>query len=269
MTAAEVARLARRALEEEVLLTPKPGLVDRANSGAHRDMDCETFLRSAAALEPCFARLAQIGMELAALPAGETLSHLRPIGLEGERAMYAATGGVNTHKGALFSMGLLCASAGRLLARGQGLAAQSVCRAAAETASGISRELTGRDTHGLLACAAYGGRGVRGEAEDGFPSVLEVALPAYRNARQTRSHEEAALCALLALMAEVDDTTVLHRGGRKGLEWLQREAKDLLADVSPDGLRALDERCISRNLSPGGSADLLAVMLFLLSLTAS
>ena len=264
MTGAELARLARRALEEEVLLTPKPGLVDRLNSGAHRDMTCETFLRSAEALEPYFAQLAEAGAQDAALPPDQALPRLREIGLAGEAAMERSTGGVNTHRGALFSMGLMCAAAGRLEARGETLSAQSICRTAGETVAGISAELSGSGTHGLAACRRYGGRGVRGEAEAGFTSVIELALPAYRKARETRSHEEAALLALLALMERVDDTTVLHRAGRDGLFWLQEQAGAVRKRFSPEALRALDGECIRRNISPGGCADLLAVMLLLL-----
>lgn len=264
MTPAEIALLARQALEEEVLLTPKPGLVDRRNTGAHTDMDADTFLRSAAALEPFFERLAQAGAETASLAADGILPLLRPVGLAGEEAMYRATGGINTHKGALFSMGLLCAAAGRLSASDRVVVPDALCKTAAELASGVSAELSGSGTHGLDACRRYGGRGVRGEAEDGFPSVLELALPAYRTARKTRSHEEAALCALLALTAQVDDTTVLHRAGREGLCWLQEQAKSLLPVPGKEALEALDDCCIARNISPGGCADLLAVMLFLL-----
>lgn len=268
MTPAEIARLARAALEEEVLLTPKPGLVDRRNTGAHTDMDADTFLRSAAALEPCFVRLAQAGGAGASIPAAETLRLLRPIGLEGESAMYRATGGVNTHKGALFSMGLLCAAAGRLQAMERALTIGALCRTAAETASGISAELSGSGTNGLDACRRYGGRGVRGEAEAGFPSVRELALPAYHAARTARSHDEAALAALLTLMENVDDTTVLHRAGREGLCWLQEQAKALSPLPEKAALEAMDDRCIARNISPGGCADLLAVMLFLLHFPA-
>lgn len=268
MTPAEIARLARAALEEEVLLTPKPGLVDRRNTGAHTDMDAEAFLRSAAALEPFFEKLAQAGAETAILAPERILPLLRPIGLEGEAAMYRATGGVNTHKGALFSLGLLCAAAGRRNAMGKTLASDTLCKTAAGLVSGISAELSGSGTHGLDACRRYGGRGVRGEAEDGFPSVLELALPAYRTARKTRSHEEAALAALLALAAHADDTTVLYRAGREGLCWLQKQAKALLPFPEKEALETLDDRCIARRISPGGCADLLAVMLFLLSVSA-
>lgn len=263
MTPSDIGALARRALEAEVRLTPKPGLVDSENTGAHRDMDLNTFLRSAEALEPWFTRLAQAGSDMAALPPPQTLHPLRELGKQAEGEMYAATGGVNTHKGALFSLGLLCAGAGRCVRLGETLSADRLCALSAETVRGITaRELTpGADSHGLAAYARYGARGVRGEAEDGFPAVRELALPQLWAGEG--SEEERALKALLALAARLWDTNVLHRAGEEGLRWLQGQARAVLDDFSLPALRALDRECILRNISPGGSADLLAIALFL------
>ncbi len=263
MTSSEIGRLARNALEQEVLLTPKPGLVDRENSGAHRDMTAETFLRSAAALEPCFARLAREGESLAALPPAETLPPLRQIGKQAEEAMFRATGGVNTHKGALFSIGLLCACAGRMQRLGLPLTAEGLCALAAKTVSGISaRELKGSDTNGLRVHAATGANGVRGEAESGFQSVRQYALPWLAKSRD----ERAQLHALLSLMCHVEDTNVLHRAGPEGLCWLRGRAEETLKQFSRSALQTLDRECILRNISPGGCADLLAIALFLTQL---
>lgn len=263
MNSAELGALARRALEQEVLLTPKPGLVDRRNSGAHRDMTLETFLRSAVVLESHFVLLARAGETQAELPPAETLPPLRALGLAAEADMLRATDGVNTHKGALFSIGLLCACAGRMTALKQPLSPETLCALAAETVAGISaRELRGCDSNGLRVHAATGARGVRGEAESGFASVRQHALPYLRR----DNGDQGQLLALLALMQQVEDTNVLHRAGPEGLRWLQRRAGETLERFSPAALEQLDAECIRRNISPGGCADLLAIGLFLVQL---
>lgn len=261
MTPAQIAALAKQALEREVLLTPKPGLVDAANTGAHDDMDKDTFLRSAAALEPWLQRMAERGKASLAETPEQLLTALRPMGMEAETEMYAATGGVNTHKGALFSLGLLCAAAGRLTAQKQPLSIENLCHLCAQMTAGITRrEMNLQDTHGLKAHAVYGAKGVRGEAESGFESVRVLALPQL-------SQSDGAYRALLALIAAVWDTNVLHRAGEEGLIWLQSRAKAILSDFSISALKQLDRECIEKNISPGGCADLLAIAFFLESMT--
>ena len=257
MTSAAIGKKAREALEREVLLTPKPGLVDAANSGAHNDMDKGTFLRSAAALEPWFQAMAERGEALPTEDPQALLADLRPIGIQAEADMYAATNGVNTHKGALFSLGLLCAACGRLKAEGKPLTADGLCELAAQMTAGITqREMQASDTNGLKVHAAYGAKGVRGEAESGFESVRALALPHL-------AQENGSYLALLHLIAHVRDTNVLHRAGEEGLCWLQSRAKALLTDFSIPTLEQLDRECIERNISPGGCADLLAIAFFI------
>ena len=259
MTPETIGKLAREALEREVLLTPKPGLVDAANCGAHSDMDKGTFLRSAAVLEPWFQGMAERGEALPNESPADLLAALRPMGIRAEADMYAATNGVNTHKGALFSLGLLCAAAGRLNAQGRPLTEDSLCSLCAEMTAGITRrEMHTADTNGLWVYAAYGARGVRGEAESGFKSVRELALPLLQR-------ENGPYLALLNLIAHVRDTNVLHRAGEAGLEWLQRRAKEVLNAFSIPALEQLDRECIGRNISPGGCADLLAIAFFIQS----
>ena len=261
MTPETTGKLAREALEREVLLTPKPGLVDAANNGAHKDMCKDTFLRSAAALEPWFQRMAERGKASLNETPQQLLAALRPMGLEAERDMYAETNGINTHKGALFSLGLLCAACGRLQARTIPLTAESLCDLAAQMTDGITkREMHATDTNGLKVHATYGAKGVRGEAESGFASVRELALPHLKA-------ENGSYLALLDLMAHVRDTNVLHRAGEEGLAWLQSRAAALLTDFSIPALEQLDRECIERNISPGGCADLLAIAFFLESVT--
>ena len=259
MTPETIGKLAREALEREVLLTPKPGLVDAHNNGAHKDMSKDTFLRSAAALEPWLRRMAERGKASLAETPEQLLTALRPMGLEAEKDMYAATNGVNTHKGALFSLGLLCAACGRLQAQNQPLTVETLCDTAAQMTAGIThREMQATDTHGLKVHAAYGAKGVRGEAESGFESVRALALPYLEQ-------ENGPYLALLSLISQVRDTNVLHRAGEEGLYWLQSRAGKLLSDFSLSGLEQLDWECIERNISPGGCADLLAIAFFIQS----
>lgn len=274
MTAEAIGERAYRALLAEVSATPKPGLVDQNNAGAHRDMDYALFCASAAALRPFFVRFAAQGMADFRLPAAGGLSRIRGIGMEAERAMFQATRGVNTHKGAVFSLGLLTAAAGRLSARGEALAPQAVCAAAAAFADGVLSELSsGRaSTKGERAYRLYGATGVRGEAAAGFPHVLDPAIPAYRAARASGASENDALCqTLLTLIAAVSDTNVLMREGMDAALWAQDGAKAFLAAHPVPGapgwreaLLTLDRTFIGRNVSPGGCADLLSCMLFLL-----
>ena len=248
---------ALRAMLYEVSVTPKPGLVDRRNRGAHQDMDFFTFLDSAAALTPWFRRLCQLGLQS---PEGEDqalFDAARSLGLEAEEAMRSATGGVNTHQGLIFSLGLLCAAAGQLYARllpregGDALEPEALCQRAAALAR----------CHGHKGGASSGG--ARGEAVRGFPSVRRWVLPTLR---QAESPEDGGRRALLALIGQVEDTNLLRRGGRTALEQAARRARQVLS-APPEELSGLledfDRELIQAGLSPGGCADLLAVGYFL------
>jgi triphosphoribosyl-dephospho-CoA synthase len=195
---------------------------------------------------------------------------LRVIGLQAEAAMLAATGGVNTHRGAIFGMGLLCAAAGARAAR----------LVSAHTPLGtIVSQRWGRSilggpvmlhSHGSRARLRYGAGGARAEAAQGFPSVYEVGLPALRAARlkQPRDAEAARVEVCFALIAALEDTNLLHRGGWCGLRFAQREARMFLDEGGVreahwrKRARLVHRRFVARRLSPGGSADLLALTLF-------
>ena len=244
--AQRLAELAVQALLEEVDQTPKPGLVDRNNRGAHRDMDRDLFHRSARSLLPYFRRAVTLGLERA-----DCMGSLQKAGLAAERVMLAETGGVNTHRGAVYAFGLILAAMGSRLARGGDVFAG----AAALAESGLP---PAAGSHGQRAQQRYGAPGARGEALAGFPHARHawaaLARPGGRDA------------ALLTLLAEVEDTNLLHRGGPEGLARVQGWARAILAGSPPayeEGLLELDRACIARNLSPGGSADLLALALFL------
>ncbi len=259
------AGLACRSLLYEVCVTPKPGLVDRKNSGSHRDMDLFTFLNSTSALFPYFERCVRQGME-EALGCEALFAALRWEGKLAERAMLAATGGVNTHKGAIFSMGLCCAALGRLPGAHGGDPEAALHQCAA-----LARGLMERDFRNLTPETArtageklylrHGVTGVRGQAEAGFPAVRLVGLPTLEEGlAQGLSWNDAGCKALLALMGAADDTNLMARGGMDAQRQAAMEATAQLQRF-PDweGLDRMDRDFIARNLSPGGSADLLAL----------
>jgi len=272
--ASTIGRLALTATLYEAAAAPKPGLVDPLSRGAHEDMDYLTFLASASALGPWFSEFARLGAfhggELPAL-----LPVLREAGKSAERDMFAATGGVNTHKGLIFSMGLLCAAAGRLQAAGRSPDPASCVSEAAAIVSGISeRDFAATSarapTVGERLYLALGVRGIRGEAEDGFPSVIDHALPRLKAGLAAGlSWNDAMIDALFVLFTIVDDTNVLGRAGREGLDFLRSGAGSALrlgGMTTPDGrgaIRAMNSLLVERNISPGGCADLLALTVFL------
>lgn len=266
----DAARLATQALLYEVATTPKPGLVDRENSGSHRDMDFFTFQASAAALYPYFAQCVKVGRET--VDAQETFRRLRLPGKLAEGEMLHATGGVNTHKGAIFSMGILCGALGRLERAQWGDPNTVLAECAAMTKGIISRDYAGltpetAKTAGQKLYLQYGITGVRGQAEAGFPAVLNVGLPKLEAALAAgKSINEAGCAALLAMLANTLDTNMIHRGGYDVQQQTAKEVKALLeaeAFPSDDTLKSLDAQFIQKNLSPGGTADLLAMVYML------
>lgn len=265
--------LAAKALLYEVCTTPKPGLVDRKNNGSHRDMDVFTFLDSTAALLPYFEEAVRLGMETRDLPPQETFRRLRQAGAAGERAMFRATGGVNTHKGAVFTLGTVCAAAGRLwtaegfskdLDAALALCGEMSAQAVQKDFEAIRRK--GAHTTGQRLYLEHGLEGIRGELSRGLPAVTQIGLPTLRRRLEAGdSLEQAGVQVLLALMAQVVDTNLIARGGLEGQQWAMEQTKNL-----PQGRAAtrqeteeLDRALIERNLSPGGCADLLAITYFL------
>ncbi len=265
---ADAARLAVRALLYEVTTTPKPGLVDRRNSGSHKDMDVFTFMDSAAALYPYFEACARVGQNTAAQSAPETFGTLRPLGCEAEGEMLEATGGVNTHKGAVFSVGIVCAALGRLDRALWADPARVMAEVSAMTAGLTEQDFAGvteenSATVGQKLYIRYGITGVRGQVEAGLPAVLNVGLPVLEEGlARGYDKDRAGSGALLAILANSTDTNIIARSSRERQLALVEELKALLAETPyPDkaALEALDDRFIAENLSPGGSADLLAL----------
>jgi triphosphoribosyl-dephospho-CoA synthase len=263
LTPWQIADAAVWALREEALLTPKPGLVDQRGCGAHRDMNLPLLLRSAAVLRPTFARIAQCA---AHMPFGIALrEQLGAIGRAGEAHMLTATGGVNTHRGAIWTLGLLAAAR---MAVDVETDAKVICIHAGRLAR-LPTTTSVFPSHGRSVFLRHGATGARGEAESGFPHVHDIALPALQQARARFGDESRArLHTLITLLASVDDTCVLFRGGRTALAAAQEGATDVLVagvDTARGRTRldVLDRRLLAMNVSPGGCADLLAATLFL------
>jgi triphosphoribosyl-dephospho-CoA synthase len=267
-----LADLAVAALIDEVTLTPKPGLVDLRSRGAHRDLSWDLMCHSAWALHPTFLAMAQAGCRFAS--SANALLTLREtigaIGRRGEQAMLAATGGVNTHRGAIWALGLLVTAA----AQGQSHHPQAVAARAGVLAR-IHDRFAPNNTgnNGERVRREHGVGGALGQARAGFPHALDVALPALLAARCRGAGEDAArLQALLAISARLDDTCVLSRGGAAGLQAVQAGAASVLAVFIVSGaasasgqlaLQRYEQDLLVRNLSPGGAADLLAATLLL------
>lgn len=259
-----------RAMLQEVSVTPKPGLVDRNNSGSHSDMDFSTFMDSAATLSPWFHDFFCIGWEYTAEPITGLFDRLRFLGRQAEKAMFAATGGVNTHKGLLFSFCILCGAAGALQSRdvSSPLRMDALIAMVRELGTLSLRDFssgTSSDSNGQAIYRSHQLKGVRGESAEGFPSVLSIGLPALRSHLHSgRSLNDAAALTLLTLLAQTDDTNMVHRGGFSLAQECKQEAQKLLQsspDTALSALTALDETYRSENLSPGGCADLLSLTL--------
>ena len=259
-----LALLAKQALLAEVELTPKPGLVDGRGSGAHADLSLDLMKRSATAIAPYFSWMAEVSAEL---PLGRELrKELGTIGRSAERSMFDVTGGVNTHKGAIWVLGLLVSAASHTGERRP----LQVARAAGSIARLSDPARPELLSHGDMVRAYYGVAGARGEACQDFPHVVDIGLPTLEDCRRTgRSERASRLTALLSIMAQLDDTCVLYRGGLEGGAVVKSGARAVLAAGGPeteigDGkIQQLDQELIRRRLSPGGSADLLAAALFL------
>lgn len=249
-----VADLAERALRLELDTTPKPGLVDRQDNGAHKDMDYALMSKSISALRPYLTRLA--------LDSAKDIdpAKIKEIGIEAEKAMLKATGGVNTHKGALFCIGLSVAAASYLASTTGSVEAYSFKELVSRAASEIP---SARGTHGAEAKRSFKAVGALENARAAYPELFTDWLPYYRSLEGDpfRCHK-----TLLHIMTTLDDTNILHRRGAEGLAHAEAEAARLLEDFSESGLSSLNKDFIRENISPGGSADMLSLTIFIESI---
>lgn len=268
-----VAHLATRALKAELNTTPKPGLVDTHDSGAHRDMDHALMMRSIRAMHPYFVRLATLGYDSPKLPAHDDIVS---IGLEAEKAMFKSTGGVNTYKGALFSMGLALTAATYIIGRGKvATTTHGKEYVPGDLLSAIIIQLANgfpdtRGTHGSQAkqAAQAGGslKSALDNAREGYSQLFGEWLPFY----ETRIKGDDSYVkhkTLLRIMCDLDDTNIVYRTDYDTMLNVKTLARHLLEDFSEAGIDDLNRDFVSRNISPGGSADMLALVVFLFGIT--
>jgi len=258
---AAIARRVSLALHEELTTYPKPGLVSCVDSGSHPDMDAACFHSSIASLEPFFSEMALAGSNSC------SLFDLQKIGIAAEEAMLVATGGRNTHRGAIFCLGLLAAAAGRHTSATISCGLGKIVRLCWGEDLLLPGDLPAM-SNGISMCHRHGISGVRGEAKSGFPSVYMIGLPALREALSFVSPEVAKVQVFFELLAYSEDTTLLKRGGSEGWRFARTEA---LRFLEAGGVRrqgweadavAIHHAFIARRLTAGGVADLLAATLF-------
>jgi len=262
LTPATIGRAATLALYDELSLSPKPGLVTLIDCGSHDDMDAHTFMRSLFSLRRYFVQIAEAGSGVA------DFSVLEQHGIAAESRMLAATGGVNTHRGAIFMLGLLCAAAGAALREQGGALHPLALREALRQRWGAAlarRSQRPSALPGGMAARRHGLRSASEEAALAFPVLFETALPALNDAlARGLSPRLARLDSLFHIIAVLDDSNLAHRGGLSGLREAQRAARDYLdrgGIARPEGLleaQAIADDFVRRRLSPGGAADTLA-----------
>ena len=263
-----VATLATRALLYEVSTAPKPGLVDRKDSGSHNDMDFFSFINSASSLYPFFEKCYLIGKETSLKKPRETFKAIRWPGMEAEGVMLASTNSSNTHKGAIFSIGIICAAIGRLN-RNSWANIEKILKECSLMTKGLIQNdfkgitLDNATTAGQKLYVKYGITGVRGEVENGFPTVINYGLPVLENGlKEGKSIDISGCAALLTMLAHSTDTNMISRSNLHCQKETSAKLLKLLKDnpyPNKKELNMLNKEFINKNLSPGGCADLLAV----------
>lgn len=279
----DISRLALKALLYEVSLSPKPGLVDQLDNGAHDDMSFLTFVDSALALAPFFKVYLDIGFYHAKEDPSLIFERLRASGIEAEQAMFSATKGVNTHKGVNFSLALLLGATGMYLADQPQLLdhvtafteedSLAICQLVKPLTAHLletdfgSLDLKKELTYGEKLFLDYGIKGPRGEASEGYPTIAHKALPFLRKSLRSTDQETAQLQLLVYLMSIVEDGNLIHRGGIKAWQQVKQDMQLLhnsslsTADLKA-ALSAYNDKLIQKHLSPGGTADLLVLSLY-------
>jgi len=263
--AEKLSSLAQQAILAEISLTPKPGLVDQFSSGSHSDMNYQTFVDSTAAISSGFGELVREGFAFQNDDLTQSLPRLREIGLKMEAAMFAATGNVNTQKGVIFLMGLSLFACGQLLSKNDYFQVEEfrniikwICKDLVVSEMGNSTA-SGK-SHGEKIFLKYGFSGARGEAESGFATVFNSGLPELNKAIQL--NDELLIKCLLSIAANNNDTNILFRSNSDVLSRFKSLCQTALEDFSAENYTAVIDFCQQENISPGGSADLLAVTIF-------
>lgn len=267
----KIADIAVQSLVYEVSISPKPGLVDRFNNGAHRDMNYFTFLHSAYALGDYFYSAAKEGYYFRGEDIKDLFQKIRPLGVIAEQKMFEATNGVNTHKGLIFSLGIISCAAAQLVASNQDVTADSLSHSSMVMTRDIlitdfgENGLKDFKTNGERLFHEHGVTGIRGEAVKGFDTALHVGFPVFKEkVGSGYTVEDAGLIALLHIMKELSDTNILSRHDFKTLAYVKKYASDVLKyenGLSIGALKEMDRDFIHKNISPGGAADNLAIII--------
>ncbi|AGX44452.1 triphosphoribosyl-dephospho-CoA synthase CitG [Clostridium saccharobutylicum] len=268
--AMEISSLAVQAMIYEVSCYPSPGLVSPVSCGAHKDMDFFTFIDSTSVLSKYLTLFVQEGFSNKSYK--EIFDAIRKIGITAEQDMFVKTKGINTHKGMLFLMGITCAAIGKAIYEKKGFECiQSIIK---EMTTGIvEKELiqlnhTDAQSHGEKLFFKYKTDGVRGEVERGIPTVFQFSLDFYKENFELNI-KDRLVHTLIGIMQICDDSTILHRHSVKILEEVKETAREVIAMggmKTTKGREKIDNLCtefVERNISPGGSADLLGVTVFL------
>lgn len=261
---AVLARAACAALTKELELTPKPGLVDLHDNGSHSDMNPELMRKSIDACRPYFRQMACAAMSLDTNNLADISQQLRSIGLEAERSMLDVTGGVNTHRGALYSLGLAVAAAAATISLTNKLTAENLREYIIRFAASLHNSSDASTaSHGSEACRKFGLKGASDLAREGYEMLFNDWLVFYSQVKDQPLGRHRLLCRI---MATIDDTNLYHRGGEAGAAFAKSLASQLTGDCSEEKLAQANADFVKRNLSPGGAADMLALTLFVHSL---
>lgn len=263
--ARQISSLGLKALLYEITLSPKPGLVDRISDGSHGDMSYHTFIDSSSAISPWFVELVLAGFHFQGSDLTKALPIVRNLGLRMESSMFEATGNVNTQKGIIFLLGLSMFACGRLFSQGDGFDVEQFRGIIKEVCSDmVEKELTHSRqhtiTHGRQIFKKYGFSGARGEAQSGFRTVFEYGLPLLTKISKLTDHD--LIKSFLSIASNTGDTNILYRGGPQVLKTFQDLCKSALKDLNVNNYSAVMDFCDQENISPGGSADLLVVTIF-------
>ncbi len=266
----DIGAIASKAILYEVSCFPSPGLVSPVSMGSHKDMDYYTFIDSTFAINKYLILFANEGMKDKSL--GEIFKKIKKIGIEAEKAMFISTKDVNTHKGMIFLIGICVAAASNVIYKGKDF------RYIQETIKDMCKDITKNDfknlekkknlTHGEKLYLNYGIKGVRGEVEKGIPLAFQYALNLYEE-NLNLNENDRLVHTLIGIMQFCDDSTVIHRSGMKGLNYVKDISKEIMklggmkTDLGRKKIKELNNEFIKRNISPGGCADLLGVTVFL------
>lgn len=276
-----ISSLSIKSILYELSSTPKPGLVDRYNSGAHTDMGFFTFLNSSSVLFPYFYKCTKAGISFEGKDYTSLLKSIRPIGIEAEKLMFKSTSGINTHKGLIFSLGIIGSVVGTLFKESNNIYfnQEDITKRVKEMTIGISKELNNIGnkedlTYGEKLYLKYGEKGIRGEVETGFKTVRKYSLPIFTKLiKENKYHiNDVLVDTLLYLIANTKDSNILGRHNLNILKYSQNQAKKAIrlgGYLKPKGklfVKELDKEFIEKNISPGGSADLLAITIMLYTL---